>query len=171
MALPIIASVFNTTNQLLEISDKGQFFNAADMTLLTDVAEIMIPKTGTPGATDAFVIPVLDAMMLTWAGKETKKQFRNIIEQINLFAKEMHKQQYVYLDHDKRRALIVELDSTAFKYPDTNLSTSYRKLKKMIFHLYYTSEEANPDFVLIPGGYKGDLTKNELLKIQQRGYL
>ncbi|KMT64849.1 gluconate 2-dehydrogenase subunit 3 family protein [Catenovulum maritimum] len=157
--------------QLQKVKLDGQYFNAQQLTLLTDVAEIMIPKTNTPGATDANVIAVLDAMMLTWAGKKTKQQFNFCINQISQIAKNTFSAYYTEITLSDRRALIEQLDANSFAQTDTELSASYRKLKKIIFHIFYTSEEANPDFILVPGGYKGSLTKTELDEINKRGYL
>lgn len=151
--------------------DNGKFFSASELTILTDVAEIMIPKTDTPGATDVNVSSVLDGLMVTWAGQKTKQQYRHIISQIDALAKITYQDIYSNLALNNRQELLVELDKTAFTNQKTKLSRSYRKLKEMIFHVYYTSEQTNPDFVLIPGGYKGDISQQELNAIQTRGYL
>ncbi|WP_111977619.1 gluconate 2-dehydrogenase subunit 3 family protein [Algibacillus agarilyticus] len=168
---PLFATLLNEQNNLQKVLMDGQFFNAAELTLLTDVAEIMIPKTDTPGATDAHVIPVLDGLMLTWAGVKSKRQFRFIVAQINDLAKSTYGSVYNKLAFDDRFLLIEQLDKTAFANKKSVLSTHYRRLKEMVFHIYYTSEEANPDFILIPGGYRGSLSKQELDTIQARGYL
>ncbi|MDO6693294.1 gluconate 2-dehydrogenase subunit 3 family protein [Aliiglaciecola sp. 3_MG-2023] len=171
VSAPLLASIFSSKNQIHKIVDNGQFFNAKELTILTDIAEIMIPKTDTPGATDVNVSSVLDGLMVTWAGEKTKQQYRYIISQLDSIAQATYQQTYSHLALSIRQKLIVELDKTAFDKQNTALSKSYRKLKEMIFHVYYTSELTNPDFVLIPGGYRGDITKNELTAIQKRGYL
>lgn len=149
VTVPLIGCIFDAEKEILTAVEKGQYFSAEDMTLLIDVAEIMIPKTQTPGATDAHVIPVLDGLMLTWAGSETKKQYKYVIEQIESLAKNSFDASYRTLDKATRTTLISELDKTAFANKTTDLSKSYRKLKEIIFHVYYTSEEANPNLSLI----------------------
>ena len=171
VSVPLLATIYNTNTKIHKVVDNGQFFKAQSLTVLVDVAEIMIPKTETPGATDANVAFVLDGLMLTWAGTNTKQQYTNIIEQIQSIAKVTYQNDYNKLSLLQRTQLIAELDKTAFANQKTDLSASYRHLKEMIFHVYYSSEEANPDFVLIPGGYRGDLTLTELEQIKARGYL
>ena len=171
VSAPLLASVLNKNNDLYKVLSDGQFFNANEMTVLTDVAEIMIPKTDTPGAKDAQVALVLDGLMLTWAGKKTKEQYKECIVQIQTIARDTYQEKYIDLSLKQRTQLIEQLDIRAFENKKTGLSASYRKLKEIIFHVYYTSEEANPDFVLIPGGYRGNLTKQELEQIKARGYL
>lgn len=171
VSAPVLSTMFNKKTQVRNVLKGGQFFSAKEMTVLTDVAEIMIPKTDTPGATDAHVALVLDGLMLTWAGKKTKVQYKSCLEQIQTIAENTFQYNYLDLSIDSRTKLIEQLDIRAFENKSNYLSASYRKLKEMIFHVYYTSEEANPDFVLIPGGYRGNLTKQALEKIKVRGHL
>lgn len=170
VATPVWASIFNTTNSLSVYSQSGRFFTARELTILTDVAEIMIPRTELPGALDANVIGVLDALMLSWAGKETKQRYTFIVKQIDLIAQSSFKVKYQCASKSDRESLLIELDKQAFTERETELSKSYRKLKEMIFHIFYTSEEANPNFMLVPGTYKGEITKNkmELYNVQKR---
>jgi hypothetical protein len=162
VATPVWASIFNTVNSLSVFSQNGRFFTAKEMTILSDAAEIMIPRTDTPGATDAKVIDVLDALMLSWAGNETKQQYKFIIKQIDLIAQSSFKVNYQSASKADRELLLNELDQRSFAERSTELSKSYRKLKEMIFHIFYTSEEANPNFMLVPGTYKGNITKNQM---------
>lgn len=163
VSAPILANLPASESKigLQKILEAGQFFDANELTILNDVAEIMIPKTDTPGATDAHVIEVLDALMLTWAGSETKARFKSLIKQLEKLAVDTFSSSFDESSQQERVSLVTELDKRAFANRSTELSVSYRKLKETIFHIYYTSEEANPDYLLIPGSYKGCLTKAE----------
>ncbi|MBU2883533.1 gluconate 2-dehydrogenase subunit 3 family protein [Psychrosphaera sp. B3R10] len=169
VSAPLLAGISNPTNALFEVTNDGQFFTAEDMTTLVDVAEIMIPETDTPGATDAQVIPVLDGMMITWAGKETKHQFRILISQIEKLAEDTFSAPYKQLPFVDRLSLVKLMDSRAFADANTPLSKRYRKLKEMIFQIYYSSKEANPDFMLIPGAYRGCVTEKDIKRFQAQG--
>ncbi|MGJ8691421.1 MAG: gluconate 2-dehydrogenase subunit 3 family protein [Thalassotalea sp.] len=171
VSVSLFGKVHNKVRNIDEIIKDGRFFTAEELTVLTDVAEIMIPKTTTVGATDVYVVPVLDELMITWAGATTKVQYRNAIQQIQTIAQNTYSEKYNNVALNQRQALIEQLDKTAFANKQSELSVNYRRLKEMIFHIYYTSEPANPDFVLIPGGYRGCLTKTELNEIKARGYL
>ncbi|OUS71015.1 twin-arginine translocation pathway signal [Pseudoalteromonas sp. A601] len=169
VATPIWASVFNSANALAVFTESGQFFTADELTILTDIAEIMIPRTNQPGATDAHVINVLDGLMLSWAGVETKFRYKSIIKQVEQIALASFKSDYKSVSQSDRESLITELDKRAFADRTSELSISYRKLKEMIFHIFYTSEEANPNFMLVPGTYKGDISKELLDLYNARG--
>ena len=171
VSAPLFATRKNTVLDIQHVIKDGQFFSAQELTILIDIAEIMIPRTDTPGATDVFVIPVLDGLMLTWASNETKVQFRACIEQVKSLARDTYLAEYSSLGLTKRQHLVEQIDHSSFNNKKTKLSRNYRPLKEMIFHIYYNSEQANPDFVLIPGSYRGDLSKQELEAIKARGYL
>ena len=171
VSAPLLSTSLSKENTLYKVMENGQFFDANELTVLMDVAQIMIPKTHTPGAEQAEVASVLDGLMLTWASKKTQKQYKECIATIQSIALDTYQQAYIDASLNQRTKLIEQLDIRAFENQTSVLSASYRKLKEIIFHIYYTSEEANPDFVLIPGGYRGCLSKDELEKIHARGYL
>lgn len=171
VSAPVLAGLYKQSYRLYEVIDDGQFFTASELSMLVDIAEIMIPKTDTPGATDVNVISVLDGLMVTWAGSKTKQQYRYILSQVDVLSMGMFHSSYGQLPHENRQALILHLDKIAFEKKSTALSKSYRHLKKMIFHVYYTSEEANPDYILIPGEYRGDISQKERDAILARGSL
>lgn len=171
VTVPVLALSKDLQSGILQVATAGQFFSAAELMVLADVAEIMIPKTETPGATDVHVLPVLDGMMLTWAGTKTKALFKALVEQVDDIAQSSFSGPYATLSQTQREAIVVEIDKKAFANKDSMLSTRYRHFKDIVFHIYYTSEAVNPDFRLIPGGYRGDLTQQELADINARGYL
>ena len=159
---------FSQVNALNLISSEGIFFMSDELTLLVDVAEMMIPRTSTPGATDANVMPVLDAMMATWAGKKTQKQFKELPIQINLIAQQTYQMPYLTLSPERRFALLETLDQDAFASPELALSQSYRHFKFIVFHIFYSSEEANPNYSMMPGGYRGCLSEEEFNRITKQ---
>lgn len=159
---------FSHANALNLISSEGMFFTSDELTLFVDVAELMIPRTSTPGATDAHVMPVLDAMMSTWAGERTRKQFKALSVQIELIAQQTYQMPYMTLTPERRFALIETLDKEAFASPALSLSQSYRHFKYIVFHIYYSSEEANPNYSMMPGGYRGCLPEDEFNRITKQ---
>ena len=160
---PVLAFSLDSGNKqnVNNVAKHGKYFDKLELTILADIAEIMIPRTSTPGATEAHVIPVLDSMMLTWAGSDTKARFKSLITQIQQIALDSHNLSYSQLPHSQRVRLMTNIDEQSFENKDSQLSINYRKFKEIVFHIYYTSEEANPDYLLIPGTYKGCLTKQE----------
>lgn len=156
-------------NQLLTVAEDGKFFGAGELTILQDVTEIMIPKTATPGAIDAQVASFVDAMMETWAGTNTKASFKNLLVSINARAVETYEKPYVKLSLEDRTTLIEAIDTAAFQKATREEGADYRHFKELVFHIFYTSEEASRDYVPIPGMYKGNLTLEEYEELMDGG--
>ena len=145
-------------SNLLQITTDGQFFSAHELTLLTDIAELMIPRTDTPGAADANVTAVLDGMMLSWAGEDTREQFQRALKIFETKAQSRYEKSYSSLLPKQRLELLINVDTKAFSKTPDEASRDYRKLKELIFLIYYSSEEAGENFVPLPGEYYGDLS-------------
>jgi hypothetical protein len=148
----------------LEVSDNGPFgfFSATEANMLSDVADIMIPQTETVGAAQTGTILYLDQLMQTWAAEATKLELQSFVESLNAHAQATHQSAYLNLPANVRHALLQEIDAASFsEAPQAAPVKAYKRVKWLIFHIHYTSEAANPDFVLIPGQYRGDVSETE----------
>lgn len=138
------------------------FFDDSQSAILLDVADILIPRTDTPGALDSNTILYIDQLMTTWAGAETKAGLLSFIDELNAQSIARYQTPYLDLSAAQKFDLLDEIDRNSFGDPtDTEFAANYRRLKRLVFHVHYTSEAANSDFVLIPGQYLGDLSEAE----------
>ncbi len=149
------------------IAKGGQFFNAKELTTLHDVSELMIPVTATPGAKDAQVAAVIDALMLSWASETTKALFRDQLAAFDGLARGAYNKDFLKLPRDARFSILEDVDKVAFSDEEAIDSAGYRHLKEIIFHVYYTSEQASKDYVPVPGRYAGNLTLSEYETLMQ----
>jgi gluconate 2-dehydrogenase gamma chain len=112
---------------------QARFFGAAQYSLLETVADIIIPRTDTPGAIDAGVPAAFDALMKNWAARERQEQFRALLEEIDQVAREQGSG-LVALERTRRAEVVVAFDKS--KGGDK----VYRKFKGLVLTLYYLSE-------------------------------
>jgi hypothetical protein len=134
--------------------------------ILSDVADMLIPQTETVGAADTETILYLDQLMLKWAGERTKLEIEDFIDSLEAEALARYQSNYLNMPEDKRKEFLQEIDAASFSENlDTVPVKSYRRVKWLIFHIHYTSEAANPDFVLIPGQYTGNVSEAEYLAL------
>lgn len=139
-----------------------EFFDTDSARILLDVANILIPRTDTAGAQDTGTILYLDQLMAHWAGAATQSEIGGVAQALEQYVQQTHQSRYLDLPDAERLALLREIDRTSFSPSEAlELATAYRRLKGLIFHIHYTSEAANPDFVLIPGQYLGDVSEAE----------
>ena len=148
----------------LEVSDAGLFgfFSETQAKVLSDVADIMIPQTETVGAAQTGTILYLDQLMQTWAAEATKLELQTFVESLDAHSRATRQSAYLSLSKDVRQAFLQDIDAASFSgAPDAASVKAYKRVKWLIFHIHYTSEAANSDFVLIPGQYRGDVSKAE----------
>lgn len=152
----------------LAANQSFEYFDPQDGTVLLDVANILIPKTETVGAIDTDSIPYLDRLMTTWAGESTKSDIRQFIQGLNQHVETTLGSQYLQLPNVSRVELLSEIDRNSFSDSEAVFfADTYRRLKWLIFHIHYTSEAANLDFVLIPGQYRGNLSEAEYAALSE----
>ena len=133
------------------------FLTPARMTLLSAVADTIIPQTDTPGALGAHVPAKFDALLTNWASPERQVELVGALTQINVAALAQEKVGFAALSPDQRKALLAAHDTAALKnVPDTRglkgmaammagpsvADPGYAKLRELIILLYYYSEEA-----------------------------
>jgi gluconate 2-dehydrogenase gamma chain len=118
---------------LADSGPQARFFNPAQYSLLEAVADIIIPRTDTPGAIDAGVPAAFDALMRNWASRERQEQFRALLEEIDQAAPEQTSG-LLALDRTRRAEVVVAFDKS--KTGDK----VYRKFKELVLTLYYRSE-------------------------------
>lgn len=136
----------------------GRFFTADELRLLADVAEMMIPATDTPGARAANVQGVIDGLMVDWAVPETQATIHTALADIDRAAGAGG---LSALSPADALSFLTLYDARAFADRALPASAPYRLLKRLIFHAYFTSEGADPDYVAVPGTYRGDIDLTE----------
>ncbi|GFD79460.1 hypothetical protein KUL152_30250 [Tenacibaculum sp. KUL152] len=167
----VLPTELKNTLKLTIFKSDASFFNAEQMTLVHDIADIIIPTTSTPGASDSHSAQVLDELMVSWASKSTQQQITSFLAQLNEKAHSISGQEYLLMPRENRLAFLTEIDRDAFKKTTSPFLVAYKRFKELIFHIHYTSKEANTNFILVPGGYKGNLNWDELQAIHKRQYL
>ena len=152
----------------LEVSagDGFSYFSPAQAAVLSDVANIIIPRTDSVGAVDTGTILYLDQLMQTWASEATRLEISAFVESLDAHARATRQDKYLKLSDQVRRDLLQEIDTASFsETSDIPPVKSYKRVKWLIFHIHYTSEAANPDFILIPGQYRCDVSEAEYLAL------
>ena len=133
------------------------FLTPARMSLLSAVADTIIPQTDTPGALGAHVPAKFDSLLINWASPERKVELVSALTRINDAAMAEQKKGFAALSSDQRKAMLTAYDVAALKnVPDTRglkgmaammggpavADPGYAKLRELIILLYYYSEEA-----------------------------
>ena len=135
----------------------GAFFTSAEMALLDELTEMIIPadeRSG--GARAAGVVPFLDRSL---AGKDPKipdyaeerGKWKEGLGRVDAVAREMHGKAFLELAPDQRLAVLTRM-ATNERDPQTPEERFFGELKRATAHAYYTSKVGIQDDI----GYKGN---------------
>ena len=133
------------------------YLDAPVFTLLSAVADTIIPRTDTPGAIEARVPAKFDALLAGWASGERRYELTQALARIDAAAREHKGKPFAELAPVERLDLLAAHDVAALKSvprkqqvtgfasltaPPAIADPAYGKLKELIVVLYYYSQEA-----------------------------
>jgi gluconate 2-dehydrogenase gamma chain len=142
---------------LAQTAASGPYLNAPAFTLLTAVADTIVPRTDSVGALDANVPANFDALLHNWASAERRMEITKSLLQIDKLARQTHGKAFTKLDPQARHDLLAAHDEKALQIlpsakPASGLAAlmkgpnyanpGYGKMKEVIVALYYMSEPA-----------------------------
>jgi gluconate 2-dehydrogenase gamma chain len=160
-------------------SNGKQGLSVDQFSLLSAIADTMIPATDTPGAIAVGVPRLLDKMLANWASSSRRLALIGAMSEIETLALTSDKKGYARLDPARRKALLLDHDKAALKPgppPKEKLSAllamvagppvanpAYLKLKELVITLYYASEVALTQELIyehVPGKFVPSLKVN-----------
>jgi gluconate 2-dehydrogenase gamma chain len=123
-----------------------RFFTPAQFTIMSEMADIIMPRTASPGAKDAGVPDFLDALMTNWASDSRQSQFRALFDEVGGVG-------FMNLDDAGRVSFMRNFDAGKIRVWDP----AYVKFKELVLTLYYLSEAGATKelrYELIPGKWE-----------------
>lgn len=148
-----------------------RFLDPTRFTLMSAIADTIVPKTDTPGAIEAGVPAKFDELLSKWASSQRQQELVGAIAEIDALAQAQEKVPFVALTPEKRFALLSAHDAASLKaVPRKEKLTgmaaliagpsvanpAYSKLKELVVLLYYYSEAALTTELVyehVPGGW------------------
>ena len=106
----------------------ARFFTPEELAIVAGYAEVIVPRTDTPGARDAGVPEALDALMANWASEARKAEFRALVARIAAAG---------VVPSGAPPRLDLARDFDAAQLPSDPV---YRRFKELVLLLYYGSE-------------------------------
>jgi gluconate 2-dehydrogenase gamma chain len=134
-----------------------RFLSPAQFSLMSAVADTLVPATATPGAIAAGVPAIFDGLLTKWAAPETRQLLTGALAAIDKRALDSDKKSFTALTPARRKELLILHDKAALKnVPRKDKLTGlaalmgapsvadpgYHKLKDLLVTSYYTTEIA-----------------------------
>lgn len=115
-----------------------RILTSAQAACVTSVSEVIIPRTDTPGATDANVTGFVDMLLAGWYKDEDRDRFINGLAAMDAEAVALGGQPFASSTPDIQHALLTRWDA-AQSGPET-ATANYKRLKSLTVYGYFTSE-------------------------------
>ena len=164
VSAPAILGILKGCTAKPTIDWKPVFLSNEQGTLVTQVAEIIIPKTDTPGAKDVGVPGFIDQIVSECFKKEDQDKFLNGLKAFDDEAKKAHGDPFIELDAETQAAFVKKLHDEAVNTDPGSERPFILTLKELTMLGFFTSEpgasqvlQYNP----VPGAYKGCIPVSE----------
>jgi hypothetical protein len=132
--------------------------NGDQQALVTNIAEMIIPETDTPGATSVKVPEFIDLILTEWASDDERAAFLAGLSAIDARASAMGSARFVGLPAAKKVELMTALDTASEGKPGA--AFAFRRLKALAVYGYFTSKPVEQDILKVQmffNGYQGNV--------------
>jgi hypothetical protein len=149
--------------------------NAHQDATVKAMAELILPKTDTPGATDVGAGEFIDLMLTEWYDEQDRNRFLNGLSEVDLHAKDLFGKNFVEASPDQQAEILAWLGEKMTAEADALGTTRrerrgssqgssvsfYSMLRRLTLTAYYTSEAGATEelhFQVIPDSHAGCAT-------------
>ncbi|HYG21051.1 MAG TPA: gluconate 2-dehydrogenase subunit 3 family protein [Ohtaekwangia sp.] len=168
VSAPAIMGVLKGCAAKPSVDWKPAFLSNEQATLITQVSEIIIPKTDTPGAKEAGVPQFIDLMLKDVYTKDDQDRFTNGMKAFDDKAKETYGDPFVELDAEQQTEFVKQVHDDAIKAERGDNRPEKRPFILMAKELtmlgFFTSEPGATlvlQYEAVPGSYKGCIPVSE----------
>jgi gluconate 2-dehydrogenase gamma chain len=168
VSAPAIVGVLNGCTAKPSIDWKPEFLNEDQAGLISEVAEIIIPKTNTPGAKDVGVPSFIDVMLKDVYTKEDQDHFLNGLKAFNEDANTTYGDLFNELDAEQQKEFVKKKHDEAIAAEKSENKPEKRPfilaMKELTMLGFFTSEVGATQVLQydpVPGAYKGCIPLSE----------
>jgi glucoside 3-dehydrogenase (cytochrome c) hitch-hiker subunit len=132
--------------------------NAEQQALVTNIAELIIPETDTPGATSVKVPEFIDLILTEWADDAERAAFLAGLADIDARASAFGASRFVNLTPDKKTEQLAALD--ALRDDRAGAGRAFGRLKRLTVYGYFTSKAVQVNVLntrMFFDGYHGNV--------------
>lgn len=172
ISAPTLSAVLQGCKAKPELAFQPQFLKAEQAALVAEVAEIIIPKTDTPGAKDAGVPAFIDILVKDCYKKEDQDNFLSGLADFDKGAKDSYGDAFLDLDAAQQVEYVTKVHSDALTASKEEGAKDKPRpfiltMKELTVVGFFTSEPGATQvlqYEAVPGAYKGCLPLSEVGK-------
>ncbi|HEX8039461.1 MAG TPA: gluconate 2-dehydrogenase subunit 3 family protein [Chryseosolibacter sp.] len=165
VSAPAIMGVLQGCKAKPGLAWKPEFLNEDQASVVSQVAEIIIPRTDTPGAKDAGVPSFIDQILKECYSPEDQKKFTEGLQAFNEQAKKEHGENFTDLDDEDQAAFVKKVhDEAVNSDADPDNRPFILSMKELTMLGFFTSQPGATQvlqYVAVPGAYHGCIPLSE----------
>ncbi|MBL7857603.1 MAG: gluconate 2-dehydrogenase subunit 3 family protein [Cyclobacteriaceae bacterium] len=167
VSAPAIAGILKGCAAKPTIDWKPVFVSEDQGIVIAQVAEIIIPKTDTPGAKETGVPGFIDLMLKDVYSKEDQDHFLEGLKAFDEEAKKAHGDVFIELSAEKQAEFVKKVhdDAIAAQKTEPRPKRPFILMMKELTMLGFFTSEAGAtqvlQYVAVPGAYKGCIPLSE----------
>ncbi len=157
LPLSIASGVLSSCRSHGDVDWSPIFLTGPKAKLVSEIADIILPSSTTPGAIDLHVPEFIDLMLHDCLTREEQDAFLGGLEEWQVRFKNEYNRDFLAADLQQRRDFVEAIDLAAYVDSQT-FFTFYRKMKQLVLLGYFTSEPImtnHLNYQAIPGRYDG----------------
>jgi len=172
ISIPTLSAVMNGCKAKPELAFIPKFLSADQAALVSEVAEIIIPKTDTPGAKDTGVPAFIDVIVNDCYKKADQENFLSGLNDFDKGAKDAYGDAFLDLDADKQVEYVTKVHNDALTASKDEANKDKPRafiliMKELTVVGFFTSEAGATQvlqYQAVPGAYKGCIPLSEVGK-------
>jgi hypothetical protein len=137
-----LLAAMREARKLVETPAAPRTLNPHQYTTVKALAELLLPRTDTPGATDVGTAEFIDLMLTEWFDEHDRTRFLNGLSEVDLRTKSLFSRNLVDVSPDQQAEILTWLGQRI----------------SLTLTAYYTSEAGATGelhFQMVPGSYEG----------------
>lgn len=170
VSAPVLAGILKGCKSAPELTYTPVFFNADQAALVSEVAEIIIPKTDTPGAKDVGVPNFIDMVVKDCFKKEDQDSLLKGLAEFDEDAKKTYGDSFAYCKPEQQLELVKKHHDAAIEAAKSGTPGDrpfIMRIKELTVAGFFTSEAGATQvlqYAPVPGAYHGCLPLSEVGK-------
>jgi hypothetical protein len=158
-------SVFSLSGCTSTDKQVNALFSESQISFMNEIADTILPTTGSPGAKAANVGSFMSVMVFDCYNEKDQKIFMEGLTKIDELSKQQFSNSFVKADAKQRTELLTALDKEQKEYQNKkgkdDPSHYFRMMKELSMLGYFSSKEGATmalRYVAVPGKYDGNVT-------------
>jgi len=164
-----LLAAMREARRLVETPAAPHTLNPHQYTTVKALAELLLPRTDTPGAMDVGTAEFIDLMLTEWFDEHDRTRFLDGLAEVDLRTKALFNQNFVEASPDQQAEILTWLGQKMILVADPvsrgrrgssrgQYKDFYSMFRSLTLTAYYTSEAGATGelhFQMVPGSYEG----------------